>query len=389
MLRNLLDTRAGTLSPATGVVDTKKLEAELRHSLEGEVRFDSGSRALYATDGSNYRQVPIGVVIPRTVDDVINTVRLCHRYGAPVLSRGGGTSLCGQCCNVAVVMDFSKYLNRVLDIDTSTKTARVQPGCVLDDLRHAAEKQGLTFAPDRATHNHNTLGGMIGNNSCGPHSVMGGETVHNVIELEVLTYDGLRLRVGPMDDAAFDAMTHAGDRRADIARRLKGLAERYGPQIRERFPDIPRRVSGYNLPALLPENGFDLAKALVGSEGTCVVILEAKLRLLPNPRYRTLLVLGYETVYEAGDHVPEIMQAGPIALEGMDDRLVSDITRSHIHPEDVKMLPEGAGWLLVEFGGDSQDEADAKADKLMRHLKHVKKPPTMKMLDHTDQEHAI
>ena len=370
-------------------LDAAALEADLRESVKGEVRFDAASRALYAADASNYRQVPIGVVLPRDADDVVATVAACRAHGAPIVSRGGGTALCGQTCNVAVVLDFSKYMNQVLELNAQERWARVQPGLVLDRLRDAAGVHGLTFAPDPATHTHNTLGGMLGNNSCGPHSVMGGETVHNVIELEVLTYDGLRLRVGPMDAAAFEAMTRAGDRRADIARRLKGLAERYGPQIRERFPDIPRRVSGYNLPALLPENGFDLAKALVGSEGTCVVILEAKLRLLPNPRYRTLLVLGYETVYEAGDHVPEIMQAGPIALEGMDDRLVSDITRSHIHPEDVKMLPEGAGWLLVEFGGDSQDEADAKAGKLMRHLKHVKKPPTMKMLDHTDQEHAI
>lgn len=370
-------------------IDVAALESDLRATVRGEVRFDAASRALYAADASNYRQVPLGVVIPLDADDVVAAVAACRKHHAPVLSRGGGTALCGQTCNVAVVMDFTKYMNRILEIDPAARTARVQPGCVLDRLRDAAKEHGLTFAPDPATHTHNTLGGMLGNNSCGPHSVMGGETEANVIELDVLTYDGLRFTVGRMDDAAFEAMKRSGDRRADIAVRLKALAERHAERIRERFPPIPRRVSGYNLPALLPENGFDLARALVGSEGTCVVILEAKLRLLPNPRYRTLLVLGYETVYEAGDHIPEIMQAGPIALEGMDDRLVSDITRSHIHPEDVKMLPEGGGWLLVEFGGDSQDEADAKADKLMRRLKHVQKPPTMKMLDHTDQEHAI
>jgi FAD/FMN-containing dehydrogenase len=180
-------------APAT---PRQALAAELKRSIEGEVRFDAGSRALYATDASNYRQVPIGVVIPKSKEDVVRTVEICRRHDAAVLPRGGGTSLCGQCCNVAVVIDFSKYLNRVLEIDPAAKTARVEPGCVLDDLRDAAARHGLTFAPDPATHNHNTLGGMIGNNSCGPHSVMGGETVENVLELEVLTYGGERMRLG-------------------------------------------------------------------------------------------------------------------------------------------------------------------------------------------------
>ncbi|MGZ5095820.1 MAG: FAD-binding oxidoreductase, partial [Burkholderiales bacterium] len=176
--------------------NSSTLARDLARSIAGEVRFDSGTRALYATDASNYRQVPIGVVVPKSIDDVVRTVELCHKYKAPVLSRGGGTSLCGQSCNVAVILDFSKYLNRVLEIDLQTKTARVQPGVVLDDLRDAAAKLGLTFAPDPATHTHNTLGGMIGNNSCGPHSVMGGMTADNVLELDVLTYDGVRMSLG-------------------------------------------------------------------------------------------------------------------------------------------------------------------------------------------------
>jgi FAD/FMN-containing dehydrogenase/Fe-S oxidoreductase len=370
-------------------LDIAALEAELRARVAGEVRFDDGSRALYAADASNYRQVPIGVVIPRSTEDVIATVEVCRRHRAPVLSRGGGTSLCGQTCNVAVVMDFSKYLNRILEIDPVKRIARVQPGCVLDDLRDAAEQHGLTFAPDPSTHDHNTLGGMIGNNSCGPHSVMGGETVHNVIALDVLTYDGLRVQVGQLGEAGYEEWRRAGDRRAEIAVRLKALADRHAEEIRKRFPPIPRRVSGFNLPALLPENGFDVAKALVGSEGTCVIVLEATLRLLPSPKVRSLLVLGYDSVYEAGDHVPEVMEAGPIALEGLDDRLVSDMTHSHIHPEDVKKLPRGEGWLLVEFGGATREEADAKAKRLMERLKHKAKPPTMKLMDEPPEEAAI
>ncbi|HEY8050864.1 MAG TPA: FAD-binding oxidoreductase, partial [Ramlibacter sp.] len=368
-------------------VDVEALERDLRASVKGEVRFDAGSRALYATDASNYRQVPIGVVVPRSADDVVATVAACRKHNAPVLSRGGGTSLCGQCCNVAVVMDFTKYMNRVLEIDTQSRTATVEPGCVLDDLREQAAQVGLTFAPDPATHTHNTVGGMIGNNSCGPHSVMGGETVHNVIELEILTYDGLRMWVGGPE--TFGRMAAMGGRAAGIATRLKELGERNAERIREKFPPIPRRVSGFNLPALLPENGPDIAKALVGSEGTCVVVLQAKLRMLPNPRFRTLVVLGYDSVAEAGDDVPEVMKSGPIALEGMDDRLVEDIKQSHIHVDYLGLLPDGKGWLIVEFGGDTKDESNARAQKLFDTLKQHDRPPAMKRVDDPVQEQHI
>jgi FAD/FMN-containing dehydrogenase/Fe-S oxidoreductase len=389
MLRGLVNTGSSAPPLAAGFGDMKQLEAELARSIEGEVRFDNGSRALYATDASNYRQVPIGVVIPRTIEDVITTVRLCYRYGAPVLSRGGGTSLCGQCCNVAVVMDFSKYLNKVLEIDPETKTARVQPGVVLDDLRDAAGKLGLTFAPDPATHTHNTLGGMIGNNSCGPHSVMGGETVHNVIELDILTYDGTRMTVGATDDAQLEAILARNDRQGDIYDQLRKLRNRYADAIRARFPRIPRRVSGYNLEALLPEHGFNVARALVGSEGTCVVVLGAKLRLLDKPAASSLVVLGYKNVYEAGDHVPEIMRHKPIALEGMDDRLIADMKAIHLHPENIELLPQGGGWLLVEFGGASKEDSDAQACKMMEALRQSEHPPTMKLYDDPPVEKQI
>src|SRR5262245_3487468 len=186
--------------------DAAALEAELKKSLVGEIRFDTGARALYATDASNYRQVPIGVVLPRNVDDVVKTVELARQFGAPILARGGGTSLAGQCCNVAVVLDMSKYMNRILDIDPEMRTARVEPGVVLDDLRNAAERYRLTFAPDPATHNHCTLAGMIGNNSCGVHSLMGGRTLENVDELEILAYDGLRMSVGATSDTSLEGI---------------------------------------------------------------------------------------------------------------------------------------------------------------------------------------
>src|SRR5579862_1689109 len=207
---------AGARAPKFSTDAARSLESALQTKIEGEVRFDMGSRALYSTDGSNYRQVPIGVVIPRSVDDVIATVGECRRHGAPILARGGGTSLAGQCCNVAVVIDFTKHLNKLLELDPHGKTARVQPGIVLDWLRKEAEKHHLTFGPDPATHNHNTLGGMIGNNSCGIHSVMAGKTDENIHELEILTYDGHRLRVGATSETELDQIIHAGGRRGEI-----------------------------------------------------------------------------------------------------------------------------------------------------------------------------
>lgn len=388
MLQNLVASDAQAAS--TAQIDAQRLAAELRAAIGGEVRFDDGSRALYATDASNYRQVPIGVVIPRTIDDVVETVRICRRHGAPILSRGAGTSLCGQCCNVAVVLDFSKYLNRILAIDAQSKTARVQSGVVLDTLRHAAAQQGLTFAPDPATHNHNTLGGMIGNNSCGPHSVMGGTTVDNVIELDILTYDGTRMTVGATSPAALDTLADsAPGRQRDIYRQLRDLRERYQHAIRRRFPDIPRRVSGYNLDALLPEQACNLAQALVGSEGTCVIVLEATVRLIDNPAARTLLVLGYEDVYAAGDHIPEILAFKPIAIEGVDDRLVDDMKAIHLHPDHVELLPEGGGWLLVEFGGATPDDANAQAERMMQALRQAEAPPSMKLFDDPAEQAMI
>ena len=199
------------------------LEQALRKSIRGEVRFDAGSRALYATDASNYRQVPIGLVVPRDAEDVAAAVAACRQFGAPVLPRGAGTSLAGQCCNVAVVLDFTKYMNRILEIDPERRFARVQPGVVLDTLRSRAETHKLTFGPDPSTHSRCTLGGMIGNNSCGTHSLLAGKTVDNVEELRVLLYDGTELTVGATSDAELDAIARQGGRRADIYSSLRAI----------------------------------------------------------------------------------------------------------------------------------------------------------------------
>lgn len=366
--------------------DVAALEASLRRNFRGEVRFDRGSRALYATDGSSYRQVPIGVLLPRDADDVIASVSICREYGSPLLCRGGGTSLAGQCCNYAVILDFSKYMAEILEIDPVRRIARVQPGVILDHLRNAAEKHHLTFAPDPATHSRCTLGGMIGNNSCGVHSVMAGKTDDNIEKLEILTYDGLRLKVGATSEQEFASIVRDGGHRGEIYASLRTLGEKYAQLVRERYPNIPRRVSGYNLNYLLPENGFHVARALVGSEGTCVTTLEATCRLVESPQERVLLVIAYPDMFQCADRVPEILEHRPIGLEGVDDLLVKYTRRRGINSEGLALLPEGGGWLLAEFGASSAKEAEAQAQGLMAALSRSATPPNMRLF--TDKNQA-
>ena len=344
------------------------LESALRAALAGEVRFDSGARAAYASDASNYRQVPIGVVLPRSAEDVVAAMALCREHDAPVLARGGGTSLCGQTVNVAVVIDSSKYLDRVLELDAVSRTARVEPGVVCDALRASAELHGLTFGPDPATHSRCTLGGMIGNNSCGAHSVMAGKTVENIEALEVLTYDGARFWCGPTSELELDAIIRRGGRQGGIYAKLRSLRDRYADLIRGRFPKIKRRVSGYNLDQLLPENGFNVARALVGSEGTCALTLQALTRLVLSPRERVLLVAGFGDIYQAGDAVPQVLAAGPIACEGLDTGIIGGLRERNLKLEDIALLPAGNAWLMVEFGADTRQEALARANVLKQAL---------------------
>jgi FAD/FMN-containing dehydrogenase/Fe-S oxidoreductase len=338
-----------------------RLAADLASAVAGEVRFDLGTRAIYSADASNYRQAPIGVVTPRTIQDIVETVRVCRAHGAPILARGGGTSQTGQCVNVAVVIDASKHLNHIASIDPAARSALVEPGVVCDALRQAAEQHGLTFGPDPSTHSRCTLGGMIGNNSCGPHSVMAGKTDDNIEALEVLTYDGARFWTGATSDGELASILARGGRQGEIYARLKALADRHGDLIRARFPKIKRRVSGYNLDQLLPEKGFNVARALVGSEGTCALTLAARTTLVKSPRHRVLLVLAYANIYRAADMMEKILPCAPIACEGIDHTLIGGLKRRGLRADDVALLPPGAAWLMVEFGGESEAEAADKA----------------------------
>lgn len=358
--------------PVDSFAQAAELEAELKRHVAGEVRFDRGSRALYSSDGSNYRQVPIGLVVPRDADDVIATVAACRQFGAPVLPRGGGTSLAGQCCNVAVVLDFTKYMNRVFEIDPENKSARVQPGIVLDTLQAQLRPHQLIFAPDPSTHSRCTIGGMIGNNSCGTHSLFGGKTVDNVEELKVVLYDGTQLTLGR--NAEMESAIRAGGRRGEIYSRLLSLRDHYADRIRSGYPQIPRRVSGYNLDELLPERNFHLARALVGTEGTCAVVLEAKLRLVHSPQHRTLVALGFPDVFIAADHVPQVLPFRPMALEGLEGSIVDGLKRKK--DPSVHLLPEGYGFLLVEFGSDHAGESNDLAQRLVAVMRRLPAPPT-------------
>jgi FAD/FMN-containing dehydrogenase/Fe-S oxidoreductase len=337
------------------------LQRRLTQTTTAEVRFDAGSRAAYASEASNYRQVPIGVVLPRTIEDVVSVMRACHDADVPVLTRGAGTSMCGQSVNVAVIIDTSRHLTEIEQLDAGSRTAVVQPGVICDQLKSAAARKGLTFGPDPATHSRCTIGGMVGNNSCGAHSVMAGKTAENIEAMEVLTYDGERFWVGPTDEAAFQAHLAAGGRRAEIVQSLRDLVTRHADEIRAGFPKLKRRVSGYSLDQLLPENGFNIARALVGSEGTCVSVLRATTTLVRNPTARVLVVFGFPTIFDAADCVPQLLPLEPIAMEGLDTGIVGGLRERGLALADIAELPDGNAWLMVEFGTDDLESALTRA----------------------------
>ena len=339
----------------------RALAADLAARVRGQVRFDSASRAVFAADASNYRHVPVGVVQPLDTGDVLAALEVCRQHDVPVLPRGAATSIGGQAVNEAVVIDFSRHLRSVLSIDPDQATARVQPGVVLDDLRAAAAPYGLTFGPDPSTHNRCTLGGMIGNNACGSHSVAWGKTVDNVRALTVVTYDGTQLTVGPAAPEEAAARARQPGETGRIYRGLAGLADTHGALVRAQTPELTRRVSGYNLDQLLPENEFNLARALVGTEGTCVTVLEASVGLVPVPAVRALTVAGFADAFVAADVAPEFLGLAPLTIEGMDVALIAALRAARPTDQRYRLLPDGAGWLFIETGGATAAEAGAAA----------------------------
>ncbi|WP_316740760.1 FAD-linked oxidase C-terminal domain-containing protein [Streptomyces sp. MK7] len=373
--------------PSVDTVDVAGLEAALRAAVDAEVRFDAGSRGAYVTDGSNYRQVPLGVVVPRSVEAGAEAVGVCARFGAPVLSRGGGTSLAGQSTNTAVVIDWTKYCHGLISVDPDNRTCVVEPGIVLDELNNRLSDHGLQFGPKPSTHRQCALGGMIGNNSCGASAQAYGKTVDNVRRLEVLTYDGLRMWVGPTSEAERARIAAEGGRRAEVYAGLDRIATEYLADIRRGYPKIPRRVSGYNLDSLLPENGFDVARALVGSEGTLVTVLRAELDLVPVPPYQSLLVLGYDDICRAADDVSRLLEhCSPSQLEALDGRMAQLMREEGVHLDSLDVLPEGDSWLLVMYSGDSQEDVDEQAHALLRAIGRGENDPTVAFSDDPARE---
>ncbi|SEN07349.1 FAD-binding and (Fe-S)-binding domain-containing protein [Actinacidiphila rubida] len=329
-------------------VDLTEVEHVLRGAVRGTVAFDAGSRALMTMDASNYRRVPAGVVAPADADDVAAALAVCRRFGLPVVPRGGGTSIAGQATGTGIVLDFTRSMNAVVDVDPEARTARVQPGAVLDDLRAEAARHGLTFGPDPSTHSRCTLGGMIGNNACGSHSVAWGTTADNVLALDVLTYRGEQVRLD-------GGLPGAGSPR--LRDGLRELADRNLSPLRTGFPQLPRRISGYALDSLLPERGRNTARAFTGSEGTLGVLTEATVRLVPLPAARVLLVLGYHDESAAAEAAHLLLPHGPLTVEGMAADLVGDAAGT---------LPAGGAWLFVEVGGDDPGDAQARARDMCR-----------------------
>ncbi len=351
-------------------IDVRSLEKELRASVRGDVFFDDAYRAMYSTDAANYRQVPICVVLPRDAGDAQQAMSIAHRYGAPVTPRGGGTSLTGASCNAAVIFDYSKYMNRILEIDFEKHRARVEPGVVLDDLRDAAEKGGLTFGPAPSTHNRCNIGGMFGNNACGIPAQFAGRMEENVEDVEVLLHDGTRMRVGSTSAQEYETIARGGGRKSEIYARLRDIHEKYHDLVAQKFPDIPRRVSGYNLEQLSPRSGFNVARALVGTEGTCVHVLELTLMLVPNPKTTALALIGFEDIATAGDHVAFCNQYMPHAMEGMDETLFQHMHEKGKNPhQKEELFPDGRAWLVIQFGGDSDEEVCRKAQTLIDDIK--------------------
>ncbi len=328
------------------------LAAALRHAGLAEVDDSTRRRAEYSSDASNYRVVPAVVAFPRHVDEVAAALAVAARFGLPLTARGGGTSTAGNAVGAGVVLDFSRHLNRVLDVDPQHRTARAEPGAILDDITAAAAPHGLRYGPDPSTHARATIGGSIGNNACGSRALKYGRTVDNVLELDVLTADGTRFTAG-RDGASNPLRTG-----------LEEITHRNLATIRTEFGRFTRQVSGYSLEHLLPENGADVAKFLVGTEGTLAVVLGATVRLVESPREVALAVLGYPDMPAAADAVLDLLPHQPVAIEGMDARLV-DVVRTRRGPAAVPDLPRGDGWLFVETAGDTEAEALAAAEKIV------------------------
>jgi FAD/FMN-containing dehydrogenase/Fe-S oxidoreductase len=356
------------------------LERELRKIIRGDVRFDAASKLLYSTDASMYQMEPVGIVIPRDIEDVQAAFELARKHHVAFLPRGGGTSLTGQTVNHALVLDFSRFMNHILEVNGEEKWVRVQPGVVQDELNHYVRPMSLLFGPDTSTSNRATIGGMLGNNSGGSHSIAYGLTVDHVLEITVLLSDGSRAVFGEITPDEFAARCRRQGLEGDIYREVARVRDTYGDEIRARYPAQWRRVAGYNLNELLgvsvrPHslagggNGgprpFSMARLITGSEGTFVAILEAKVRLVDRPKRTALDVIHFRDIQEALECSQSILETGPYAVE-LTDKMILDLARNNIEQSKRMGFVQGdpAAILIVEYAGDDEAEVRAKVDAL-------------------------
>ena len=357
------------MASPTAETESRELVEELRRDVAGEVRFDRMSRVLYSTDASIYQIEPIGVVIPRDADDVVAVIEAANRHGVPVLPRGGGTSLAGQTVGHAIVVDFSKYMRRVLEIDAEAGWVRTQPGIVLDELNHHLEPHGVLFAPDPSTSNRGNVGGAIGNNSCGAHSIVWGKTVDNVDSLKVVLSNGHMTELGGLTGAGLESKMRLDGLEGDIYRRLFAIAEANREEIIRRYPSIQRRVAGYNLDELAGGGPFDMARFVVGSEGTLIAVTEARLKIVPRPRMKALAVIHFHDLLEAMEATVATLEMEPAAVELIGSMILRQ-ARSNLEYSRLMDFIEGdpEAVLVVETTGDTEAELSAALDRLERRM---------------------
>lgn len=348
-------------------MDISELGSVLKDGFEGEVRLDDISRMLYSTDASIYEMKPLGVVLPRTVQDIIQVVKAASDFGISLVPRGAGTSLAGQSVGRSLHLDFSKYLTGILELNATERWVRVEPGVVLDELNAFLRPHDLMFAPDVATSSRANVGGMIGNNSSGAHSLIYGKTIDHVAEVTAVLSDSSLVRFGPLDDVQLAAKMAQTDLEGAVYRGLRQQVAKHADEIRDRFPSVMRRVSGYNLDELLLSNGepFDLSKIVVGSEGTLCVVVEARLMLVERPRHTALVACHFQDMVEALRANVQILSTDPSAVE-LTDRVLLDQTRNSIEHAPSRRFLEGdpEALLFVEYCGESREELEARADGL-------------------------
>ena len=355
-------------------IDIKR-EALARHlprHIQGEVRFDSTSRKLYSTDASIYLIEPVGVVIPRTTEDVVATVQIAADMNVPIIARGGGTSLSGQSIGAGIVLDCSKYLNAILDIDPISRVARVQPGVVLDQLNRALVAHNLQFGPDVSTANRANMGGMIGNNAAGARSIVYGKTIDHVRRLQVVLSDGSRVEFNTVSDDDWDRLAGLRSLEGTIYRSIRQIVRDHADEIRRRFPRILRRVSGYNLDLFVDQITHNLSQLIVGSEGTLAILTEAEVGLVARPRVRGLIVPHFVSLSAALDAVAVCLEFNPSAVELM-DKLFLDLARDNIGLKDTMAAIQGRpeAVLMVEFSSDDAAEVAGHAERLEKRLREV------------------